>query len=51
MKTKKTSLSPCNDKKWITREGDTFKTFSFGHHEKVKYDIVDYLVDLVNDKK
>ena len=50
VETKKTSLSPFNDKKWITREGDTFKTYSFGHHKIVEYDIVDCLVDLVNDK-
>ena len=43
VETKKTSLSPFNDKKWITREGDTFKTYSFGHHK-----IVDCLN--VNDK-
>ena len=35
VETKKTSLSPFNDKKWITREGDTFKTYSFGHHKIV----------------
>ena len=50
VETKKTSLSPFNDKKWITREGDTFKTYSFGHHRIVEYGIVDCLVDLVNDK-
>ena len=29
---KKISLSPFNDKKWISREGDQFTSFSFGHH-------------------
>ena len=29
----KTSLSPFNDKKWITREGDEFQSYSFGHYK------------------
>ena len=29
----KVSLSPFNDKKWITREEDNFKTYSFGHYK------------------
>ena len=29
----KTSLSPFNDKKWITREGDKFTSYSFGHYK------------------
>ena len=45
VKTKKTSLSSFNDKKWITGEGDTFKTYSFGHHKIVEYDIVDFIND------
>ena len=48
VKIEKKSLSPFNDKKWITREGDNFKTYSFGHHKIVEYDIVDCLE--VNDK-
>ena len=50
VETEKISLSPFIDKKWIIREGDTFKTYSFGHHKIVEYDIVDCLVDLINDK-
>ena len=50
VETKKTSLSPFNDKKWITREGDTFKTYSFGHQKIVEYDIVECIVDLLKDK-
>ena len=29
----KTSLSPFNDKKWITREGDQFTSYSFHHYK------------------
>ena len=29
----KTSLSPFNDKKYITREGDKFTSYSFGHYK------------------
>ena len=29
---KKVSLSPFNDKKWITREGKTFISHSFGNN-------------------
>merc|ERR1712168_1643433 len=31
--TTKTSLSPFNDKKWITREGNEFTSYSFGHYK------------------
>merc|ERR1711873_293433 len=48
--TKKTSLSPFNDKKWISRDGDRFKTYSFGHYRIVEEEIEDCLVDLVNNK-
>ena len=51
VETKKTSLSPFNDKKWITREGDSFKAYSFGHHKIVENELVDILVDLANDSK
>ena len=29
----KKSLSPFNDKKWITRDGDIFTSYSFGHYK------------------
>lgn len=29
----KVSLSPFNDKKWISREGDKFESISFGHYK------------------
>ena len=29
----KKSLSPFNDKKWITRDGDIFTRYSFGHYK------------------
>ena len=47
---KKTSLSPFNDKKWITRDGNRFKTYTFGHHKIEEHELIDCLVDLVNDK-
>ena len=50
VETKKTSLSPFNDKKWISRDGDSFKTYSFGHYRIVEEEIEDCLVDLVNNK-
>ena len=31
--TLKKSLSPFNDKKWIEKDGDVFKTYSFGHKD------------------
>ena len=45
----KTSLSPFNDKKWISREGDKFKTYSFGHYQIEEEELVDCLTDLIND--
>ena len=30
--TRKKSLSPFNDKKWISKDGSTFTTYSFGHY-------------------
>ena len=48
--TKKISLSQFNDKKWISRNGDKFKTYSFGHHKIVEEEIEDYLVDLLKNK-
>ena len=50
VETKKTSLSPFNDKKWISRDGDKFKTYSYGHYRIVEEEIEDCLVDLVNNK-
>ena len=41
---KKISLSPFNDKKWISRDGDTFKTYSFGHYRIVEEAIEDSLI-------
>ena len=46
VETEKTSLSPFNDKKWITRKGDTFTTYSFGHH--MIDELVECLVELSN---
>ena len=45
----KTSLSPFNDKRWISREGDKFKAYSFGHYKIDEEEIVDCLIDLIND--
>ena len=42
---KKTSFSAYNDKKWITRDGDSFKTYKI-----VEHGIEDCLVDLLNNK-
>ena len=50
VETKKTSLSPFNDKKWISRDGNKFKTYSFGHYRIMEKEIEDCLVDLVNNK-
>ena len=44
VETKKTSLSPLNDKKWITRDGDTFTTFSFGHYMIEDHEIAELLI-------
>ena len=51
VETKKISLSPFNDKKWITRDGDSFKTYSFGHHKIVDEEIEYCLVDLLKINK
>ena len=40
----KTSLSPLNDKKWITRDGDTFTTFSFGHYMIKDHELAELLI-------
>ena len=40
----KTSLSPFNDKKWISRTEDKFKTYSFGHYRIEDEELVDCLV-------
>ena len=32
MEIEKKSLSPFNDKKWITRDGDIFTSYSYGHY-------------------
>ena len=29
----KKSLSPFNDKKWVSRDGDDFISYSFGHYK------------------
>ena len=33
MEIEKKSLSPFNDKKWITRDGDIFTSYSYGHYK------------------
>ena len=43
------TLSPFNDKKWISREGDKFKTYSFRHYQIEEEELVDCLTDLIND--
>ena len=48
VQTTKTSLSPFNDKKWITREGDQFTTYSFGHY-KLDEELVDALTELADE--
>ena len=45
----KVSLSPFNDKKWIKRDGDVFKTYSFGHfriQEEEEAELIDILEEL-----
>ena len=45
----KVSLSPFNDKKWIKRDGDVFKTYSFGHfriQEEEEAELIDVLEEL-----
>ena len=32
MEIEKKSLSPFNDKKWITRKDDNFTSYSYGHY-------------------
>ena len=49
--TVKTSLSPFNDKKWISREGDVFTSYSFGHHKIVEEELMDCLTDLANSNQ
>ena len=34
----KVSLSPINDKKWITRDNNEFKAYSYGHY-KIKEEL------------
>ena len=46
VETQKISLSPFNDKKWITRKGDTFTSYSFGHHMIDELELVECLVEL-----
>ena len=45
----KTTLSPFNDRKWISRIGDAFTSYSFGHHRIQEEELVDCLTDLIND--
>ena len=33
VETQKTSLSPFNDKKWITRKENIFTSYSYGHYK------------------
>ena len=33
MEIEKKSLNPFNDKKWITRDGDNFISYSYGHYK------------------
>ena len=33
MEMEKKSLNPFNDKKWITRDGDNFISYSYGHYK------------------
>ena len=35
----KKSLSPFNDKKWVSREGDNFISYSYGHYEIAECDL------------
>ena len=45
----KVSLSPFNDMKWIKREGNQFKNYSFGHYKIEEEEQVDFMTDLIND--
>jgi hypothetical protein len=46
--TVKTSLSPFNDKKWISREGIVFTSYSYGYYKIVEEELMDCLTDLAN---
>ena len=46
VETKKTSLSPFNGKKWITRKGNTFTSYSFAHHVIDELELVKCLVEM-----
>ena len=35
----KKSLSPFNDKKWVSREGDNFISYSYGHYKIAECDL------------
>jgi hypothetical protein len=35
----KKSLSPFNDKKWVSREGDNFICYSYGHYKIAECDL------------
>ena len=39
----KTSLSPFNDKKWISRQENDYTTYSFGHYKIEEEELVDSL--------
>ena len=53
VETKKTSLSPFNDKKYITKDGGKLKALSYGHFsikdiQKEDQELIDILDDLIN---
>ena len=46
----KTTLSPFNDKKWITCDGEDYEALSFGHYKIEKdSDLIDCLTELANN--
>ena len=51
MEIEKKSLSPFNDKKYITREGDIFLSYSYGHYKIEEEELVDCLTELLHDNK
>ena len=35
----KKSLSPFNDKKWITRDNDILNSYSYGHYKLIEFEL------------
>ena len=48
VQTIKCSLSPYNDKKWISKERDEFQSYSFGHYKINEEELIDIMEELCN---